>query len=253
MMDRTLRDMEGRVAVVTGGASGIGLATARELGHRGASVAICDIDEDKVHVIAQELTTEGLHAKGYALDVADRAGCAAVAREIRDDQGPVAILVNNAGIAGAARLGDAHSGEQWDRAMAVNLTGMYNLSVACLDDLKETRGVVVNISSVVAFTSGFAQAGYAASKGGVRSLTQAMCRELSRFGIRVNSVAPGYIETPMTSTHNDKFMEWLRFHCPMRRYGKPEELARAIAFLSSDEASFITGVTLPVDGGYLAV
>lgn len=253
MTDRKLRDMEDRVAVVTGGASGIGWATARELGHRGAKLAICDIDGDRVHISAQKLARDGLDAEGYELDVADRSGCVRIAGKIRDDLGPVAILVNNAGVAGAARLGDEHSAEQWDRAMAVNLTGMYNLSVACLDDLKETRGVVINVSSVVAFTSGFAQAGYAASKGGVRSLTQAMCRELSRFGIRVNAVAPGYIETPMTSTHNDKFVEWLRFHCPMRRYGQPEELARAIAFLSSDEASFITGVTLPVDGGYLAV
>lgn len=253
MTERVLRDLADRVAVVSGGGSGIGLATVRELGKRGAHVAICDIDAAKAQESAAALSAEGLSATGYTLDVADRAACATVAGQIHDRFGAIGILVNNAAVAGAARLGDPESPEQWDRAMQVNLTGMYNLSTACLEDLKKTRGVVVNITSVVAFTSGFAQVGYAASKGGVRSLTQAMCRELSRFGIRVNAVAPGYIETPMTGTHAEKFTDWLRFHCPMRRFGKPEELACAVAFLCSDEASFITGTTLPVDGGYLAI
>ncbi|WP_028710508.1 SDR family NAD(P)-dependent oxidoreductase [Paracoccus pantotrophus] len=246
-------DMTGRVAVVTGGASGIGFATARDLALRGATAIICDIDGDRARSSAESLVAEGLAAAGYQLDVSDRASCAEVVGQVSARHGPVAILVNNAGIAGTARLGDAHSAEQWDRSIAVNLTGMYNIAVACLPGLKETRGAVVNISSVVAFTSGFAQAGYAASKGGVRSLTQAMCRELTRFGIRVNGVAPGYVETPMTASGKDKFAEWLEFHCPMQRYGKPEELAKAIVFLCSDDASFVNGATLPVDGGYLAV
>lgn len=248
-----MKDMTGRVALVTGGASGIGLATARELARRGAVAILGDIDGDKARASAAALVAEGLAAAGYGLDVANREACHAVAQEVRAAHGPVAILVNNAGIAGTARLGDALSAEQWDRSIAVNLTGMYNIAVACLPDLKATQGAVVNISSVVAFTSGFAQAGYAASKGGVRSLTQAMCRELTRFGIRVNGVAPGYVETPMTAGGKDTFSEWLNFHCPMQRYGTPEELAKPIAFLCSDDASFVNGVTLPVDGGYLAV
>jgi len=253
MAEKNLKDIEGRVAVVTGGARGIGLATSSELAQRGANVIMCDIDAELVQAMAEELKAKGLEATGYQLDVSDRSGCKALAQHIRETHGPVAILVNNAGISGTARLGDEDSASQWDRAIDVNLTGIYNLSVACLDDLKETRGAIVNISSVVAFTSGFAQAGYAASKGGVKSLTQSMCRELSRFGLRVNCVAPGYVETPMTISAKGKFLEWLNFHCPMRRLGKPDEVARAIAFLCSDEASFITGVTLPVDGGYLAI
>lgn len=248
-----MSDMKGRVAVVTGGAGGIGLATARELATRGAVAIICDIDGDKVRASAEQLVSEGLMAAGYQLDIADRVACAELMKRVRDEHGPVAILVNNAGIAGTARLGDELSAEQWDRSIAVNLTGMYNITVACLPDLKEKRGAVVNVSSVVAFTSGFAQAGYAASKGGVRSLTQAMCRELTPFGMRVNAVAPGYVETPMTASGMDKFTSWLDFHCPMKRYGKPEELAKAIVFLCSDDASFVNGVTLPVDGGYLII
>lgn len=248
-----MSDMTGRVAVVTGGGSGIGFATAKELASRGAVAIICDIDGDKARASAEQLVSEGLKAGGYQLDVADRASCGEVMKRVRDEHGPVAILVNNAGIAGMARMGDELSAEQWDRSVAVNLTGMYNISVACLPDLKETRGAVVNVSSVVAFSSGFAQVGYAASKGGVRSLTQAMCRELTPFGMRVNAVAPGYVETPMTAPGMDKFTGWLDFHCPMKRYGKSEELAKAIVFLCSDDASFVNGVTLPVDGGYLVV
>ncbi len=250
---RRMNDMTGRVAVVTGGAKGIGLATARELTSRGAAVAICDIEGNEATESAGQLAGEGLSVTAYQLDVADRDACMEFGRAVAERHGPVSILVNNAGIAGMAQMGDRGSAELWDKAVAINLTGIYNVTVACLDGLKETRGAIVNISSVVAFSSGFAQVGYSASKGGVRSLTQAMCRELTPFGIRVNAVAPGYVETPMTAPNKEKFMSWLELHCPMKRYGTPKELAMPIAFLCSDEASFITGITMPVDGGYLVV
>lgn len=248
-----MKDMEGRVAVVTGGAVGIGFATAREFARRGAKIAICDIDGIQATRSASKLNAAGAIAVGFSLDVADRAACLITCQKIHAELGPVAILVNNAGIAGMANLGDDKSAELWDRSVAINLTGVYNMTVACLAGLKETRGTVVNISSVVAFSSGFAQVGYGASKGGVRSLTQSMCRELTQFGIRVNAVAPGYVETPMTAPNKEKFQSWLDMHCPMKRYGQPEELAKAIAFLASDDASYVNGVTLPVDGGYLVV
>lgn len=248
-----MSDMLGRVAVITGGARGIGLATARELASRGAIAVLCDIDGQEAEIAAQALVDEGLKASGFRLDVTDRGACAEMARTVRERHGPVAILVNNAGIAGGARLGDEQSAAQWDSSIAINLTGVYNVTTACLPDLKATQGTIVNVASIMAFVSGFAQAGYTASKGGVRSLTQAMCRELTPFGIRANAVAPGYVETPMTAPRQHEFKEWLEFHNPMKRFGKPEELARAIAFLCSDDASFINGVTLPVDGGYLAI
>ena len=150
-------------------------------------------------------------------------------------------------------MGDEAAPAEWDRSIDINLTGTYNVSMACLADLKANRGVVVNIASVIAFVSGFAQAGYAASKGGVRSLTQSMCRELTQFGIRVNAIAPGYIDTPMLGGPNPVRDEWLSWHCPAQRLGRPEEIAAVAAFLCSDEASFVNGATIPVDGGYLAV
>lgn len=248
-----MKDMEGKVALVTGGAQGIGLATAREFGRRGAHAVICDLVDEHAEVGAKALRDEGFAASAYVLDVADRSRCQEVAQRIRREVGQVSMLVNNAGIAGMASMGDAHSARLWDAAMAINLTGSYNVAVACLDDLKATHGSICNISSVVAFTSGLAQVGYTASKGGVRSLTQAMARELSPFGIRVNAVAPGYVETPMTAPNKERFLQWLEIHCPMKRYGLPDELAKPIVFLCSQDASFINGVTLPVDGGYLVV
>jgi NAD(P)-dependent dehydrogenase (short-subunit alcohol dehydrogenase family) len=248
-----MKDMVGRTALVTGGASGIGLASARALAQRGARVVLADLSLDRGKESADQLSAEGLDAVAAQLDVSDRDACSAVCKRVSGQHGPIAILVNNAGIAGSARLGDRESPAEWDRSLAVNLTGMYNATIACLLDLKSTRGVIVNISSVVAFTSGFAQVGYAASKGGVRSLTQALCRELTPFGMRINAVAPGYIDTPMLNTGNARSDAWIDFHCPMKRYGTPEEVAKAVAFLCSDDASFISGTTIPVDGGYLAI
>lgn len=245
--------MASKNALVTGGAKGIGLATAKEFARRGAFAIICDIDEAEAEAAAAAMREEGLGAAAFRMDVADRTDCRDVATRIERAHGPIDMLVNNAGVAGMAQMGDENSAPLWDKAVEINLTGTYNVTVAVLEGLKACRGVVCNISSVVAFSSGFAQVGYTASKGGVRSLTQAMARELTPFGMRVNAVAPGYVETPMTAPGMAKFGEWLDIHCPMKRFAQPEELAKPIVFLCSDDASFINGVTLPVDGGYLVV
>ena len=245
--------LEGRIALVTGGARGIGAAVGEALAREGARVVLADVREEAAGETAATLRSKGLDCLGMGLDVTDRASAEALAARIASERGPVSILVNNAGIGHYADMAAPEAPDIWDRTIAVNLTGVFNVTRAFLPALKETKGSIINVSSVVAFTSGFAEAGYVASKGGVRSLTQKMCRDLAPFGIRVNAIAPGYIDTEMGPAADGKTLEWLSWHCPMRRFGKPEEIGGPVVFLVSPAASFVNGVTLPVDGGYLVI
>jgi NAD(P)-dependent dehydrogenase (short-subunit alcohol dehydrogenase family) len=187
------------------------------------------------------------------MDVADTSSVRDAAADVGARYGDISILVNNAGVADGARTDDAHALSAWEHVIDVNLNGTYNVTVAFIEPLKRTRGRIVNVSSVVAFTSGFTSAGYVASKGGVRSLTQMLARELAEHGIRVNAVAPGYFDTAMGMKGKPGGDEWIDWHCPMKRFGEPHEIGGPVAFLVSPAASFITGVTLPVDGGYLVM
>jgi NAD(P)-dependent dehydrogenase (short-subunit alcohol dehydrogenase family) len=247
--------LKDQIGVVTGGARGLGAAIAEELAEQGAHVVIADVDGAAAEATAARLRSGGLAVQSIPLDVADRAAVRQAAQRVAAEVGKVSILVNNAGIGlSAASIDDDGAAEEWDRTIAVNMTGVYDVTLAFLPNLRETRGSVVNLCSVVAFTSGFAGPGYTASKGAVRSLTQKLARDLAPDGVRVNAVAPGYIDANFSNdAMRKKLAEWIGWHCPMGRFGTPAEIAEPVAFLVSSAARYITGVTLPVDGGYLTV
>ena len=244
--------LKGQLALVTGAGRGIGAAIAHALATAGAKVIIADLRADLADSTAAGLAAKGFQCFAEVLDVTNRDAVITAAARMTKSIGPISILVNNAGIGLNAALDQSTAPKVWDDTIAVNLTGVFNVSYAFLPALKQTKGTIVNISSVVAFTSGFADAGYMASKGGVRSLTQKMCRDLAEYGIRVNAIAPGYIETEMGGP-DPQTVEWLSWHCPMKRFGQPEEIGGPVVFLVSPAASFVNGVTLPVDGGYLVI
>ncbi|MBV9860106.1 MAG: SDR family oxidoreductase [Alphaproteobacteria bacterium] len=243
--------LNGRLALVTGAGSGIGEAIARAMATAGARLVAVDINEGAAAATASSI---GGDAASFACDVADRAACDGLAARVRQELGPVSILVNNAGIIRRGKVGDATARQDWDATLAVNLDGPYNMVTAFLDQLRETRGAIVNIGSIQSFVALPNSAAYTTSKGGVRALTQALALELSPLGIRVNAIGPGFTATPLNAAAraDPAYMANFGERIPLGRIGTPEDIAGPAVFLASDMAGYITGVTLPVDGGYLA-
>jgi 3-oxoacyl-[acyl-carrier protein] reductase len=241
--------LQDKVSIITGAAQGIGLATALKFAREGATVIVCDLRFDAVNAAVAQCRELGAKAEGYAVNVTDRAQFDAIVRDVLKKFGSIDVLVNNAGITRDARL-QKMTIEQFDEVIDVNLRAVFQCSQAVANAMVEQRsGVILNASSVVGLYGNFGQTNYAASKFGVIGFTKTWSRELGPKGIRVNAVAPGFIETPILSTIPDKVMEQMRSEVPLRRLGKPEEIANVYAFLASDEASYINGTVIEVGGG----
>lgn len=242
-------DLEGKVALITGGAQGIGKVTALLLASRGADMAVSDINIQGALETVKEV--EGLGRRGLALegDVSNPADAENVVDKTVEQMGGIDILVNNAGIT-RDRLLLRMTEEDWDAVLNVNLKGTFNCTKAAVKYMiKRKSGKIVNIASVVGEMGNAGQANYAASKAGIIGLTKSIAREYAQRGINVNAIAPGYVETPMTEALPEKVKEELRGQIPMARLGTPLDVANAVHFLVSEASSYITGQVLNVNGG----
>lgn len=241
-------------ALVTGGAKGIGRAVVERLARRGDTVFLTDVDEGEAERSADELVGEGLDVRAIALDVTDADAIARVVQRA-DSEVPLATVVNNAGVGWITPLVDV-TPERFDELMAVNFRGtFFMLQAAAVAMIPRRRGAIVNLASTSAFTASTQpMVPYDASKGAVRMLTIAAARELAAFDIRVNAIAPGTVSTDLTrslASNPDDLDVLAQTHIPLGRLGSPQEMADAVGFLSSPEASYITGHVLVVDGGWL--
>ena len=241
--------LNNKVALITGAAQGIGLATALKFAQEGAHVVICDIKQASVDAAVDAANALGVRAQGFVVDVTQRDMVDAVVADTLAEFGAIDILVNNAGITQDARL-QKMTLEQFDRVIDVNLRGVFHCTQAVADAMvAKGSGVILNASSVVGIYGNFGQTNYAASKFGVIGFTKTWARELGPKGIRVNAVAPGFIATPILDTIPEKILASMKSQVPLARLGSHEEVANVYAFLASDEASYVNGAVLEVSGG----
>jgi len=245
--------LAGKNVIVTGAASGIGLATAQRFARDGAKVALWDINEEGAKRAAAELNAAGAKAIASRVDVSNRAQVNAAVERVHAEFGPVQILVNNAGITYFQPFMEMNE-ESWDRVMSINLKSMLVCTQAVLPDMLAAKwGRIINVSSSIAQTGSANMTAYAASKGGVIAFTKSLAQELVRTGITVNNVPPGFVDTPMLRNEGTVGLgvsvDVVAAHMPMGRAGRPENIAAACTFLASDDADYITGHTLSVNGG----
>ena len=242
-------DLQGRIALVTGGAQGIGRAIAEELAAAGAVIVLADVNEAKLAETVAEMKAQGIDASAFTVNVSSQESIEAGAKAIIEKFGKVEILVNNAGIT-RDNLMLRMKPADWDLVLSINLTGAFLLTQALLSPMLKNRwGRIVNIASVVGRAGQAGQVNYAASKAGLIGLTRSLAREVASRNITVNAVAPGYIETPMTAVLSEEVSKAMLATVPLGRRGTPKDVAQAVKFLASDAASYITGHVLDVNGG----
>jgi NAD(P)-dependent dehydrogenase (short-subunit alcohol dehydrogenase family) len=244
-----------RIALVTGAAQGNGAAIAAGLAAAGARVVATDIDVTGAERTAAFIRQAGGEAWAFALDVTYRGACAAVAAEVGRAAGQVSVLVNNAGVCPRHTIDGPDLHRAWNLALDVNLHGTLNVTLAFLPALRATKGTIINIGSIPSFVSTATSIGYSTSEAAVRMLTQILAQELAKDEVRVNAIAPGTFATAMTEATrlDSEWSERFLARIPMGRYGEPEETVGPVVFLASAMSSYMTGSTVVVDGGYLAV
>lgn len=241
--------LKNKVCIITGGAQGIGLATAVKFAREGALLAIWDVKQQAVDEAVRQCRKAGAQAEGYIVDVTQRPMVDAATESVKTRFGRIDVLVNNAGITQDARL-QKMTLEQFDRVIDVNLRGVFHGSQAVANTMvAQGAGVILNASSVVGIYGNFGQTNYAASKFGVLGFTKTWSRELGPKGVRVNAVAPGFIQTPILDSIPEKVLDDMRHRVPLNRLGTAEEIANVYCFLASDEASYVNGAVIEVSGG----
>ena len=252
--------LDGHIAVVTGGGSGIGRAIAQGYAREGAQVAVLDVNGDAAAETVKAITGAGGKAWSFRLDVTERDKCREVAARVGEQIGSVSVLVNNAGInrRNAFTADPDAVIKDWQDIMAVNLNGVFNVTHAFLDQLRATKGRIVNIGSVQSFVHVRTpnSPAYTTSKHGVLGFTRALAAELGKDGVRVNAIGPGLIETPLNEkvrANNPELMQIFLDHTPLGRAGKPEDIVGPAIFLASDLSAYVTGSIIMADGGYRSI
>jgi 3-oxoacyl-[acyl-carrier protein] reductase len=244
-----MQRLDEKVAIITGGSRGIGKTTVEKFLKEGARVAIWDIDKKAGVAVADHFTAQGFDCKFYMLNTVDFEAVGKTTKQVVEDFGGIDILINNAGITRDASM-KKMTPEQWQSVIDVNLTGVFNCTKHVFPFMVERGGGrILNASSIVGLYGNFGQSNYVATKAGLIGLTKTWAREFGRKGITVNAIAPGFINTEMLQTIPKETIDGIKQKIPVARLGEPEDIANAYAFLASDEASYITGTVLSVDGG----
>ncbi|GAK11779.1 3-oxoacyl-[acyl-carrier-protein] reductase [Geomicrobium sp. JCM 19039] len=238
-----------KTTIITGGARGIGRATALKFANEGARVVVADLNAADVRSAVQELEQTGAEVLGVQTDVCKYDSVNNLMERVLERFGSVDVVINNAGITQDALL-TKMTEDEWDQVMNVNLKGVFIVAQAAAKIMKAKQsGVILNASSVVGTFGNFGQSNYAASKWGVNGMTKTWAKELARYNVRVNAIAPGFISTPMVDKMPEKVLNKMKENALLKRLGSPEDVANGYAFLASDDAKFITGTILSIDGG----
>src|SRR3954463_14983380 len=252
--------LQDHIAAITGAGSGIGRAIAAGYAREGARVVVLDVNADAASETTQQILNAGGKAQAYALDVTDRDACRVMATKVAGEVGNISILVNNAGInrRNAFTADPDAVVKDWQDIISINLDGVFNITHAFLGQLRATKGRIVNIGSIQSFMHVRTpnSPAYTTSKHGVLGFTRALAAELGKYGVRVNAIGPGLIETPLNATvraNNPELVKTFLDHTPLGRAGKPEDIVGPAVFLASDLAAYVTGTIVMADGGYRTI